>query len=63
MFLQVNKYSFDCGLSFANKMPRIGVDKICFSRKIYGLLLKKEKKECLKQKITINFKFPIGQVN
>ena len=48
MFLQVNKCSFDCSLSFANKMPKIGVDKICFSRKTYGLLLKKEKKEMLK---------------
>ena len=47
MFLQVNKCSFYWSLSFANKMPKIGVDKICFSRKIYGLLLKK-KKEMLK---------------
>ena len=45
MFSQVNKCSFDCSLSFANKMPKIGVDKICFSRKIYGLLLKKEKEK------------------
>ena len=62
MFLQVNKCRFYCSLSFANKMPKTGVDKICFSRKIYGLLLKK-KKECLKQQITINLKFTKGQVN
>ena len=43
MFLQVNKCSFDCSLSFANKMPKIGIDKIYFSRKLYGLLLKKKK--------------------
>ena len=44
MFLQVNKCSFDCSLSFANKMPKIGADKICFSRKIYRLLLKEKEK-------------------
>ena len=45
MFLQVNKCGFDCSLSFTNKMPKIGVDQIYFSRKPYGLLLKKKKKK------------------
>ena len=43
MFSQANKCSFSCSLSYANKIPKIGIDKICFSRKIYGLLLKKKK--------------------
>ena len=50
MLLQANNCSFDCNLSFANKML-----KIFFSRKTYRLLFKKKKRKCLKQKITINF--------
>ena len=63
MFLQANKCSFDCSLSIANKMPKTGVDKIYFSRKTYRLLFKKKKRKCVKQKIIINFKFPIRQVS
>ena len=38
MFSQANKCSFYCSLSFANKMPKTGIDKIYFSRRTYGLL-------------------------
>ena len=60
MFLQSNKCSFDCSLSIANKMPKIGVDKIFFLEKSMDYYLKKKKrkrKKCLKHEITINFKF------